>query len=104
MKIWLIAVIGFATIALLGYHFMRPVPPRVTRHALTGYVLEVTPEINRITVRNDDIPGTMASMIMDYRVRNAAELAGIKPGDLIQATMVTDHAYWIEDIRVTGKR
>jgi hypothetical protein len=34
------------------------------RHALTGYVLEVTPEMNRITVRNVDIRGTMASMVM----------------------------------------
>jgi len=56
------------------------------RHALTGYVLEVTPEMNRITVRNEDIPGTMVSMVMDYRVRDVAALARIKPGDVIQAT------------------
>jgi Cu/Ag efflux protein CusF len=74
------------------------------RHPLTGYVLEVTPEMNRITVRNEDIPGTMVSMVMDYRVRDVAALARIKPGDVIQATMVTDDAYWLEDIRVTGKR
>jgi Cu/Ag efflux protein CusF len=49
------------------------------------------------------MPGTMASMVMDYRVKNAAALAGIKPGDVIQATMVVDDAYWLEDIKVTGK-
>ena len=74
------------------------------RHPLTGYVLDVTPEMNRITVRNEDIPGTMVSKVIDYRVRDVAALARIKPGDVIHATMVTDDAYWLEDIRVTGKR
>ena len=37
---------------------------------------------------------------------NSAELydPSTKPGDVIHATMVTDDAYWLEDIRVTGKR
>ena len=103
-KLWLIsAIVALVAAALVGYQLQRPSPPRMTRHALAGYVLEVTPEMNRITVRNVDIPGTMASMVMDYRVTDAARLAGIKPGDVIQATMVTDDAYWLEDIRVTGK-
>lgn len=74
------------------------------RHPLTGYVLEVTPEMNRITVRNPDIPGVMTSMVMDYRVKDSALLAGIKPGDTIQATMVMDGGYWLEDLKVTGRR
>lgn len=73
------------------------------QHAMTGYVLEVTPEMNRITVRNADISGTMAPIVMDYRVKDATALAGIKPGDVIAATMVMDDAYWLEDINVTGK-
>jgi len=88
---------------LIGYRLLRPAQPHSTRHALTGYVLEVTPEMNRITVRNADIPGTMNSMVMDYRVSDGAVLTGIKAGDVIQATMVSDDAYWLEDIRVTGK-
>ena len=74
------------------------------RQALTGYVLEVKPDLNRITVRNADMPGVMASMVMDYRVRDAGALNGIKPGDNIQATMVMDGGYWLEDIRVVGRR
>ena len=86
------------------YWLPRPAQSPIMRHALTGYVLEVTPEINRITVRNADIPGVMASMIMDYRVRDGAMLTAIKPGDVIQATMVMDDAYWLEGIQITGKR
>jgi Cu/Ag efflux protein CusF len=60
--------------------------------------------MNRVTVRNADIPGTMRSMVMDYQVKDAAILREIQPGDVIQATMVMDDAYWLENIKVTGKR
>ena len=103
-KVWLIlGAVALVPIALLSYWLLRPTRPQVVRHVLTGYVLEATPDLNRITVRNVDMPGTMASMVMDYRVKNAAALAGIKAGDVIQATMVVDDAYWLEDIKVTGK-
>jgi Cu/Ag efflux protein CusF len=102
---WLIVgLLAMAMIASVAYLFLRPPQPQATRHALTGYVLEVTPEMNRITVRNADIPGVMASMVMDYRVKDGASLARIKPGDTIEATMVTDGGYGLEDIKVTGKR
>ena len=74
------------------------------RRALTGYVLEVTPEMNRITVRNADVLGIMSSMVMDYRVEDTTALARIKPDDIIQATMVADGGNSLEDIKVTGKR
>ena len=103
-RLWFIAaVVVLVATVLVGYRLLRPAQPHSTRHALTGYVLEVTPEMNRITVRNADIPGTMTSMVMDYRVSDAAVLTGIKTGDVIQATMVSDDAYWLEDIKVTGK-
>jgi len=91
-------------VALSIYLLSRPVQSRAMRQALTGYVLEVKPDLNRITVRNADMPGVMASMVMDYRVRDAGALNGIKPGDSIQATMVMDGGYWLEDIRVVGSR
>jgi hypothetical protein len=65
-KFWLFfaSVVLAAVAALLSYRLLRPSQPQMQRHALTGYVLEVTPEMNRITVRNVDIRGTMASMVM----------------------------------------
>jgi len=97
-------MVALVATVLIGYRLLRPVQPHTTRHALTGYVLEVTPEMNRLTMRNADIPGTMTSMVMDYRVSDAGVLAGLKPGDVIQATMVSNDTYWLEDIKVTGKR
>jgi Cu/Ag efflux protein CusF len=75
-------------------------PLRIMQHAMTGYV----PEMNRITVRKADIPGMTASMVMDYKVKDSTALAGIKSGDVIKATMVMDDVYWLENIKVTGKR
>jgi len=67
-KLWLIlGILVLAVIGLVSYFSLRPPQPQVTSHTLTRYVLEVTPEMNRITVRNADVPGIMASMVMDYR-------------------------------------
>jgi len=86
------------------YLLSRPERSHAMPYAFTGYVLEVNPELNRITVRNADIPGIMTSMVMDYRVKDARALAGIKQGDTTQGTMVMDGGYWLEHIKVTGKR
>jgi len=45
----------------------------------------------------------MASMVMDYRVKDAGALNWIKPGDSIRATMVMDGGYWLEDIKVVRR-
>jgi len=81
-KFWLVlaSLVVAVGAALLTYRLLRPTQPQTNRHALTGYVLEVTPEMNRITVRNEDMPGTMSSMVMDYRVKDASPLTGIKTG------------------------
>ncbi|HKN35433.1 MAG TPA: copper-binding protein [Terriglobales bacterium] len=99
----IIGILAMVMIASVAYLFMRPPGPRAMRHPITGYVLEVAPEMNRITVRNADVPGVMASMVMDYQVKDKASLAGIKPGDTIHATMITDGGYSLEDVKVTGK-
>jgi Cu/Ag efflux protein CusF len=90
--------------AISTYLLSRPPQPRAMRDALTGYVLEVNPDLNRITVRNADMPGVMASMVMDYRAKDSGALARIKPRDTIQATMVMDGGYWLEDIKLIGRR
>ena len=73
-KLWLIlGILVLAVIGLVSYFSLRPPQPQVTSHALTGYVLEVTPEMNRITVRNADVPGIMASGITRHRAETLAE-------------------------------
>jgi Cu/Ag efflux protein CusF len=104
-KMVVVLVVVLASAAAFSIYLLsRPAQSRAMRHAFTGYVLEVNPELNRITVRNADIPGIMTSMVMDYRVKDTGALAGIKPGDAIQGTMVMDGGNWLEDIKVTGRR
>jgi len=104
-KLWLIlGILALVAIALTACLSLHRGQPQTMRRALTGYVLEVTPEMNRITVRNADVLGIMSSMVMDYRVEDTTALARIKPDDIIQATMVADGGNSLEDIKVTGKR
>jgi Cu/Ag efflux protein CusF len=104
----LIASMAVAIVAALLAYFalQKPAQQHAIRHALTGYVLEVTPEMNRITVRNAEVAGVMRSMAMDYHVKDAAVLSAIQPGDTIQAIMEIDPSgnWLMEDIKVTGKR
>jgi protein SCO1/2 len=58
------------------------------QHPLRGQVLEVAPERLEMKVDHEAIPGLMAPMTMDYKVREVRELQGIAPGDLIDATLV----------------
>lgn len=95
-----LAVLGLTAILVLR----PPAKPRVMRHSMTGYVLEVRPDKKTVTVRNDDMPGVMKAMVMDYPVKDSAMLKELKPGDVIQAKMVMDDSYWLEDIKVTDKR
>lgn len=71
---------------------------------MTGYVLEVRPDTNTVTGRNDDTAGGMKAMVMDYPVKGAATLKELKPGDLIRARMVMDDSHWLKNIKLTGKR
>jgi protein SCO1/2 len=57
-----------------------------------------------MTVKHEDIQGFMPGMTMPFKVRDAAELAGRKPGDLITATLVVeDSVGYLADIRKTGE-
>jgi Cu/Ag efflux protein CusF len=103
-KMVVVLVVVLASAAAFSIYLLwRPARSRAMRHPFTGYVLKVNPELNRITV-SADMPGIMTSMVMDYWVKEVGVLAGIKPGDTIQGTMVMDGGNWLEDIKVTGKR
>jgi protein SCO1/2 len=73
-------------------------------YALVGQVLRVDPDQRVITVKHDDIVGFMPGMTMPFKVRDAGELAGHKPGDLITATLVVEDSQgYLADIRKTGE-
>jgi len=73
-------------------------------YQVKGTVREVMPEKKSVTIAHEEIPGYMEAMTMDFSVTNAAELTGLRPGDVINFRMsVTADDGWIDQIRKTGE-
>jgi protein SCO1 len=65
-----------------------------------GQVVSVTPDRQEAIVKHGEIAGLMPAMTMPYKIREKTELAAIKPGDLIDATLVIA----VNDAFLTGVR
>ena len=108
-KLALLACGLVAVLAVCFYLLNRPSPkPKaVSRtYTLTGVVLQVTPQTKRISVANDDMPGFMQPMVMDYEVADPSALSSLKRGDKIHATLLSDGAQqWVlQDITRANQR
>ncbi len=94
------------TIGLLGLALATACSskPEMKRYALTGAVVAVHAEAKTLTVHNDDMPGFMPPMNMDYTVNDAKLVKRVKAGDKIKATLVIEdhHPAQLEDIAVLG--
>ena len=60
--------------------------PRYLRRSRAGR--SVTPDRQEAIVKHDEIAGLMPAMTMPYKIKEKTELRAIKPGDLIDATLV----------------
>lgn len=77
---------------------------RAKRYPLVGQVLAVNAERQELTVRHEDIRGFMPGMTMPFKVKDPAQVAGSKPGDLITATLVVEDSLgYLTDVRKTGQ-
>lgn len=77
---------------------------RAKEYPLVGQVLAVHPERQEITVRHEDIRGFMPGMTMPFKVKEAGELTGRKPGELITATLVVEDSLgYLTGITSTGE-
>jgi protein SCO1/2 len=74
------------------------------RYSLQGQVLAVTPNHQQATINHEEIKGFMAAMTMPYTVHDPAQLEGIAPGDLVNATLVVlpSDAY-LTDVKRVGQ-
>jgi protein SCO1 len=64
--------------------------PKSNQHTydVHGQVVSVTPDRQEAIVKHGEIAGLMPAMTMPYKIKEKTELAAIKPGDLIDATLV----------------
>lgn len=70
------------------------------QYTLQGQVISVAENGMEATIKHEDIPGFMSAMTMPYKVRDAAQFEGLKPGDLLTATLVVES----NDAYLTGVR
>ena len=72
-------------------------------YPVTGVVEKIATNRRTATIHNQEIPGYMDEMTMDFPVQNTNELTGISPGDKIAFTLVVaKNDDWIENVRRTG--
>ena len=73
-------------------------------YTLQGQILSIEPDRRQANIKHEEIKGFMAAMTMPYKVRDAKEFADLKPGDLINSTLVivTNDAY-LKDVKKVGE-
>ena len=77
-------------------------PQNEKRYPIKGVVVAVNQQERKATIKHEDIPGYMQGMTMDFKIKNAADLQTMKPGDQITGTLVIDDiSSWIEVTAVT---
>ena len=57
-------------------------------YAVEGQIIAVTPDRSEATVKHGEIKGLMPAMTMAYKIKEKAELDAVKPGDIVDATLV----------------
>jgi Cu/Ag efflux protein CusF len=84
-----VAVIVVACLIMwLGVHYAAQVQVKV--YDFNGTVVAVHPESATLRVHNQDMPGFMAPMDMDYQLKDKQLLSRLHPGDVIHATLFSD--------------
>ena len=73
-------------------------------YPLQGQILSIEPDRLQANIKHEEIKGFMAAMTMPYKVRDAKEFADLKPGDLINSTLVVvgNDAY-LKDVKKVGE-
>ena len=73
------------------------------RYPFHGVVISTDARAHQALIKHEDVPGLMKGMTMPFNIREEGVLAGLKPGDVIQATLVKqEYESWLEDLKVTG--
>ena len=85
---------------------LHPANTAVDRYHLRGLVLATSPATGQITIQHGDIPGFMPAMTMAYKLKDAAEIQKLKPGDEITADVLvhTDSDdYLLDSVTITSE-
>jgi Cu/Ag efflux protein CusF len=103
---WIYAVVIVAVCGVVWFAWHSATTAQVKRYPLTGTVIALHPESQTATVHNENMPGVMEPMNMDYQVKNAQTFSQLKEGQKIRATLVTDRqsSWQLEDIQISASK
>lgn len=77
-------------------------PKNEKRYPIKGVIVAVNQAERTVTMKHEDMPGYMQGMTMEFKIKNAADLQTMKPGDQITGTLVVDDiSSWVEVTAVT---
>jgi protein SCO1 len=105
-RIFLIALVLTGTFLFSSCNRARTLVAK--RYPFTGRVVSVDLQSQSALIDGDAIPGFMDAMAMTYKVKPAATLSHLLPGDSISAEVLVQHDsdsevppdYWLENVRV----
>jgi protein SCO1/2 len=97
-----LTILFIAAIAAAALSCSKP-PARIREFPLTGTVVSVKADRTEVTVTHDEVKGFMDAMTMPFAVKDPSQVAAIRAGDVIAATLIlTDEASYLTDIRRTA--
>ena len=102
----LIVVLGIALAAVFAVTYLarRRQASDQRTFALQGQVQSITPDRHEAMVKHGEIKGLMPAMTMPYRFKTKSELDALKPGDLIDATLViVSNDAFLDGVKKTGE-
>jgi protein SCO1/2 len=106
-----VLVFLFCSVLVLSVACQRPKQQATKRYPFTGRIVSIDAKSESASIDGDLVQEFMEPMLMTYRIKPAASLSQLSPGDSISAEVVVvehdprdenaDSDYWLENVRVT---
>lgn len=91
---------SYVLFLLLALTACKPKPAQ-EHYPFHGMILTIEPRGHSALIQHEDVPGLMKGMTMPFTIKDDKVLAALKPGDVIQATLIKqDYESWLDDIKV----
>ncbi len=100
----LIVIVVVTALLIVAFVARRGPVSNERTFALHGQVQSITPDRQEALVKHGEIKGLMPAMTMPYRFGTKAELDALKPGDLIDGTLVIEqNDAFLTGVKKTGE-
>ncbi len=100
----LTVIVVVTALLVVAFVARRSGAPAARTYTLRGQVQSITPDRQEAMVKHGEIKGLMPAMTMPYRFKAKSELDALKPGDLIDGTLViVSNDAFLTGVKKTGE-